>query len=250
MKYYVYKITNLINGNFYIGKRTHKNPYSDSYMGSGKLIKEAISKKGITNFKKEIIAIFETNEEAAQLERQLVTKDVIKSNKCYNMHEGGHGGFGHINNGDDQHIERCRKAGRAAITQLHQKIKAGQISRKNMRVWDSYSAREASNSFHAGLSGDKEKWKRKLSLNNHMNNKIWCIPIGSTDYTLRKPFDASRLPEGWIPIRAHRDSKKRKHMGCYNKIWIYNENLRINKLIDSTENIPEDWKRGRKMEYY
>jgi hypothetical protein len=38
MKHYVYKITNLINGKWYIGKRKHVNPYEDSYMGSGKLI--------------------------------------------------------------------------------------------------------------------------------------------------------------------------------------------------------------------
>lgn len=48
----IYKITNIINGKVYIGKSI-KN--SESYMGSGILIKRAIKKYKLKNFCKEII---------------------------------------------------------------------------------------------------------------------------------------------------------------------------------------------------
>jgi len=48
----IYKTTNLINNKFYIGQDSHENPL---YLGSGTLLKRAIKKYGVANFKKEII---------------------------------------------------------------------------------------------------------------------------------------------------------------------------------------------------
>ena len=110
--YYVYQIINKINGKFYIGKRKHLDPYNDKYMGSGKQIKHAIIKYGMENFSKHILSIFDTNEAAAELEAKLVTKELIESGLTYNMHEGGHGGFHHINDGSPEHIIRASRGGK------------------------------------------------------------------------------------------------------------------------------------------
>ena len=53
MNHYVYEITNLANGMKYIGKRTCKCEIeNDRYMGSSDILRRAIKKYGINNFKR------------------------------------------------------------------------------------------------------------------------------------------------------------------------------------------------------
>lgn len=88
--YTVYKIINNINQKFYIGVHKTKNP-NDSYMGSGKAIKEAIKVHGKKNFSKHILLVTENEEEAYCLEKQLTVDFSDRNN--YNMKLGGIGGF-------------------------------------------------------------------------------------------------------------------------------------------------------------
>jgi len=92
MYYTIYKITNKINGNFYIGKHKTKD-LNDDYMGSGKLIKAAIKKHGIENFEKEILETFNTEEEMNEAEARLV----VLGEGSYNICPGGQGGWGYVN---------------------------------------------------------------------------------------------------------------------------------------------------------
>ena len=98
MYYYVYQITNLINGKIYVGKhKSNKPPHENGYYGSGKLIKLAINKYGIDNFKKDILHYCKTGEEMAAKEAEVVTEEFVARSDTYNMHKGGFGGFEHIN---------------------------------------------------------------------------------------------------------------------------------------------------------
>lgn len=94
MKFYViYKVTNTINGKYYIGKHITKN-LKDSYLGSGKAIRSAIKKYGRDKFIKEIIQICNTEDEMNKIEEQLVdTNDAMS----YNMTIGGKGGWHYAN---------------------------------------------------------------------------------------------------------------------------------------------------------
>ena len=107
MFYTIYKITNKLNGKFYIGKHQTIN-LDDGYMGSGKLIKRAIKKYGIDNFIKEIIMIYDNEYDMNQAEK----KYVVISDSSYNLCEGGKGGFSYINNnftGADKKIASASK---------------------------------------------------------------------------------------------------------------------------------------------
>ena len=74
MYYYLYKITNLINNNYYFGRRKSKIlPEEDRYFGSGLGLKAAILKYGKENFKKEIIECYLTFEELLEAEKKLIT---------------------------------------------------------------------------------------------------------------------------------------------------------------------------------
>jgi hypothetical protein len=90
LKYYiVYKITNLINGNFYIGAHIGKKP-KDGYMGGGKRLWEAIRYYGgFSNFKKEILFILDDEESMWDKERELVNEEFIAREDTYNMALGG-----------------------------------------------------------------------------------------------------------------------------------------------------------------
>ena len=92
MVYYtIYKVTNKINGKFYIGKHQTKK-LNDHYYGSGKKLLAAIKKYGKENFSKEILFVFETEQEMNDKEKELITEDFVKRPDTYNVGVGGEGG--------------------------------------------------------------------------------------------------------------------------------------------------------------
>ena len=95
MHYLVYRITNTLNGRYYIGAHS-TNDINDSYMGSGELIKKAILKYGLSNFKKEILYEARDKREMYEKEKELVVS-TYSDPLSYNMNSGGKGGWDHIN---------------------------------------------------------------------------------------------------------------------------------------------------------
>lgn len=91
MKYTIYQITNKLNGKIYIGKHQTEN-IDDGYFGSGVALKEAIKKYGKEFFEKEILFVFNTEQEMNAKERELITEDFVKRKDTYNLGVGGEGG--------------------------------------------------------------------------------------------------------------------------------------------------------------
>ena len=77
---------------FYIGAHKTKN-LDDGYMGSGKVLQEAIKRDGIKNFKKKILYVFDNEKEMWEKEKELV----LLTERTYNVQKGGYGGFDYIN---------------------------------------------------------------------------------------------------------------------------------------------------------
>jgi len=90
---YVYEIINLINGKTYVGSRKLSlDRYWRQYMGSGKLIKQAILKYDAEHFRKRFIAYAPTAEELYELETDWIIGQQLKGLAQYNLFVGGHAG--------------------------------------------------------------------------------------------------------------------------------------------------------------
>lgn len=91
--YYIYRITNKINGKTYIGQHKYKK-LDDDYMGSGKLLKLAYKKYGIESFIKEILySNIQYKETADDVERFAIAKERALGKAEYNIADGGEGGY-------------------------------------------------------------------------------------------------------------------------------------------------------------
>jgi hypothetical protein len=86
----IYKTTNLINGKVYVGRQVHDNP---NYIGSGKIIRRAIKKYGINNFKKEILEYCFSISHLNDREKYwIVALNSTDKTIGYNIMLGGQGG--------------------------------------------------------------------------------------------------------------------------------------------------------------
>ena len=106
MKYIVYQTINLINNKIYVGYHRTENPeIFDGYLGCGVKLSNpyfinnprtpfqyALKKYGVTNFKRIVLASFNTVEEALNLEKEIVNIDFIKRKDTYNVALGGNAG--------------------------------------------------------------------------------------------------------------------------------------------------------------
>ena len=93
--FYIYRITNNINGKTYIGQRKcpkNKTPETDKYMGSGKRLHLAYKKYGIENFTKTIVnKNIQTRPVINALELYYIKKEMeTKGKDCYNILVGAH----------------------------------------------------------------------------------------------------------------------------------------------------------------
>lgn len=90
MYFVIYKVTNLITNEIYIGQH-QTTDLNDRYLGSGSLLLKSIKKYGRENFKKEILETFDNFEDMDDREIELVDKEFVKRSDTLNVCLGGRG---------------------------------------------------------------------------------------------------------------------------------------------------------------
>jgi len=139
MYYTIYQTTCLLNNKKYIGKHVTKD-LNDSYLGSGLMLINAIKKYGKENFKREILFVYDNEEDMNNKEKELITEEIILSDDYYNMALGGYGGAIILKEGHPLYEEVCKKISDDAISrrdemsrivkELHKEKKCGMYGKK------------------------------------------------------------------------------------------------------------------------
>ena len=212
--HYIYKITCLKNERYYIGMHSTDN-LEDGYMGGGKRIKNSVKKHGKDAHRKEILEFFESREDLRNREIQLVNEELINDPMCMNLNLGGDGGW----------LKEWSTTGAIASNKVNWKNpEFVERIRKNTRetskrLWEDPKYRERM------LEGARNSFKGK-SHTDEARNKI-----GEANSIHQKGSSNSQ----------------------YGKMWVYNDDLKVNKKIDNKElenMINLGYKKGMKMKYF
>lgn len=92
MKHFIYCTTNILNNKRYIGKHSTTN-INDGYLGSGRIILQAIERYGREHFERKIIHVVENESELNYWEKYYIEKyNTIAEG--YNITKGGEGVLG------------------------------------------------------------------------------------------------------------------------------------------------------------
>lgn len=107
---FVYITTNLINGRKYIGQkkyRTNRKDDSNTYLGSGTIILQAIGKYGKENFSRETVGVAYSRKELDELEISTIEKhNAINDRDYYNIAPGGEGNGGCLAGGNSPQAKK------------------------------------------------------------------------------------------------------------------------------------------------
>lgn len=99
MKYhYIYRITHIPTGRFYIGKRIYsgKDWRNDPYMGSGTIIKNLLKAHPLIEFRKEVLCFCRDAEQLLKAEEAAVGTQYQDNPLCVNLCAGGAGVVGRV----------------------------------------------------------------------------------------------------------------------------------------------------------
>ena len=204
--YYIYQITNTINGKTYIGQHKYKK-LNDKYMGSGIILKQAQKKYGKENFTKEILySRIRDKETADAMEIWVIKRERAKGKAEYNIADGGEGGDTYNRLSTDDYNARISKLsntlkGHPSWTKgKHWKVSKPRTEEMNRRNSEAHKGKVAWNKGIKDWMSDeaKESLRKYMKLikkgNTNVRGKKWYN--NGTKCTM-----AFECPEGFVPGR-------------------------------------------------
>lgn len=226
MFYTIYKITNQIDGKFYIGSHKTKD-LNDNYMGSGKYLIRAQKKYGIENFKKEILFVFETVREMYEKEAELVNEDFLATQNTYNLKIGGHGGWDYVN------VSGLSMPVKAALKlKLILETNPDLANERSRRIINSHAARSPEQKKETN-----ERIKATLIERYGSPSPMGFLGKNHTEETKKKIGESNK-----VAGKGERNSQ-------YGTRWIFSlEEKRSRKLLKD-EPLPDGWLEGRKIKF-
>lgn len=191
----VYMTVNLITNQFYIGKHETDN-LEDSYLGSGRRLKNSVKKYGRENFKKFILSIWDNPKDALN-EEQRVVAEYLDNPACLNIVDGGKGFTSKSAKRASDQAKVMGKQGSKFLTKDHYSH-AGKASVKVNK---------------ANGTGIWAITPEQRSQTSSKTNKdtIW-INDGTTE---KKIKNNQEIPEGFIKGRIIAGSTYRKGTQCW-----------------------------------
>ena len=239
MFFYVYQVTNLINGKIYVGKHKSKiHPLENGYYGSGKQIIAAIKKYGLENFKKEVLYYCSSMKEMADEEAKIVTEEFVKCKNTYNMHKGGPGGWEHVNLDPKKRREVSKQA-----SERVKELGLGGTQHWTEESWKKVRSTGWKELIKQGVfdpntwtnMSDEEKEQRRKNIstkvsgarNGSYGTKIYidenhCGSLPPSNVLNKQRYRPGEQPNGWIPVTEWRDRRKNKKANAYGRHW-YND---------------------------
>ncbi len=202
MYYTVYKTTNQINGKFYIG--THKTTnLNDDYLGSGTLLKRAVLRYGIENFRKEVLFVFDNPKDMFAKEAELVTEDFLAEENTYNLKVGGFGGFDFLNSKEYENPVHSSEHSHNMAAKRKEKYPMGTTFGKSLDLAarEKISQSKKGNKYWLGKShkqSTRDKISKLNSISQAGNRNSQYGTCWITDgISNKKIMKSDTIPNGW-----------------------------------------------------
>lgn len=193
--YTIYKTTNLVNSKVYIGKHVTQN-LDDGYLGSGKLLRRAVNKYGVENFRKDILHVFDNEADMNDREREIVTEEFVLQETNYNLCVGGKGGFSYINTKLSKQMKRVRKNNLATIPKEVLR-ENGRRNRRNNPFTREQNIANAAKAWTDEARDRRMKTRAERNFQQGENNSQFgsrWITNGEANRKIRK---TDSIPDGW-----------------------------------------------------